>query len=178
MRRGVRVFPQNLYFKFYRMAQNKEWGPVFWSVLHTAAEQLGKPRAPINQTDEVNTWILLLKSVEGAMPCQMCREHYHSWLAKRPVAAFTGLRGLPLREAARKWLYELHEDVNKRREVESGIEIEQLSSLYSSLDGFQKKIEALVAALKLGVQYGRVGMEGTYTFRKHLHYFRKITDSI
>ncbi len=160
------------------MAQNKEWGPLFWGVLHTAAEQLGKPRAPINQIDEVNTWILLLKSVEVAMPCQMCREHYHGWLASHPAAAFSPLRGIPLREAARKWLYDLHEDVNRRREVVSGISMEQLPLLYGSLDGFQKKVEALVGALKLGVQYGRVMMEGTYTFRKHLHYFRKITDSI
>ncbi len=160
------------------MAQNKEWGPLFWAVLHTAAEQLGKPRAPINQTDEVNTWMLLLKSVEGAMPCQMCRDHYHTWLGSHPVSAFTSLRGQTLREAARKWLYELHEDVNRRREVVSGISIEQLPSLYGSLSGFQGKVEALVAALKLGVQYGRVKMEGTYSFRKHLHYFRKITDSI
>ncbi len=160
------------------MAQNKEWGPIFWSVLHTLAEQLGKPRAPINQTDEVNTWILLLKSVEVAMPCQMCREHYHAWLGKHPVTVFTSLRGMPLREAARKWLYDLHEDVNQRRQVESGIGIDQLPLLYSSLQGFQQKVEALVSALKLGVQYGRVKMEGTYTFRKHLHYLRKITDSI
>ncbi len=174
----MRFNQRYLYFKFYRMTQNKEWGPLFWRVLHISAEQLGKPRAPINQIDEVNTWILLLKSVEGAMPCQMCREHYHAWLAKRPVNIFTNLRGIPLREAARKWVYDLHEDVNLRREVVSGIGIEELPALYSSLTEFQRKIEELVGALKIGVQYGRVKMEGTYTFRKHLHYFRKITDSI
>jgi hypothetical protein len=174
----VRVCCQHIYFKFYRMAQNKEWGPLFWAVLHTAAEQLGKPRAPINQTDEVNTWMLLLKSVEGAMPCQMCREHYHNWISKHPIAVFTPLRGMALRETARKWLYDLHEEVNLRREVTSGITIEQLPILYGSLNGFQGKVEALVGALKVGVQYGRVKMEATYTFRKHLHYFRKITDSI
>lgn len=159
------------------MAQNKDWGPLMWYVLHTCAEQLGKPRHPVNQTDEVNTLLLLLKSVELAMPCAMCRQHYHEWLKKHPVSQFSTLRGEELRNRVRKWLFDLHEDVNKRREIQSSITIEQLPSFYV-LGQFQENIEKLVQLLKLSVQAGRVTMEGTYTFRKHLHYFRKITDSI
>ena len=153
------------------------WGPPFWYVLHTSAEQLGKSKLAIVQTDEVNRWILLLKSVEGALPCAMCRDHYRRWLAAHPVAQFTGLKGDALRARAREWLWSLHEDVNQRKGVVSGITMEMLPQMYT-LQGYQARVEELVKCLKEGVLLGRAQAEATFTFRKHLHYLRKLTDSI
>jgi hypothetical protein len=154
------------------------WGPPFWFVLHTSAEQLGKPHPKIIEVDELNRWILLLKSVEGALPCAMCRDHYHKWLIMNPLTVFQGLRGTALREAARIWIWKLHEDVNVRRGVASGLTVEMLPELYSNLATYQIKIEELIKVLREKVQQGLVKAEATFTFRKHLHYLRKLTDSI
>lgn len=153
------------------------WGPPFWYVLHTSAEQLGKSKLAIVQTDEVNRWILLLKSVEGALPCDMCRKHYKAWLAAHPVVQFQGLKGEALRLRAREWLWRLHEDVNQRKGVVSGITMEMLPGMYT-LTNYQARVEELVKCLKEGVLLGRAQAEATFTFRKHLHYLRKLTDSI
>ena len=159
----------------FRMAN---WGPHLWKILHTSAEHLGKPRPPLMQTDEVNRWMFVLKAVENAMPCALCRAHYKEWVAKNPVAQFTMLRGLPLRERARKWLYDLHENVNAGRKVVSGITLEQMPELYGSLKGYQEAVEKFVAFTKDSIQYGHVKADGLWQFRNNLHYLRKIADMI
>jgi len=154
------------------------WGPLLWRLLHTAAEHLGKPRPALLQTDEVNRWIFVLKSVENAMPCPLCRAHYKEWLLRNPVTQFTMLRGLPLRERARKWLYDLHENVNVGKSVISGITIEQMPEMYGSLKGYQEAVDKFIAITKDSIQYGHVKADGLWQFRNNLHYLRKIADMI
>lgn len=154
------------------------WGPLLWRILHTAAEHLGKPRPPLMQTDEVNRWMFVLKSVENTMPCAICRGHYKEWLVKSPVAQFTTLRGLPLRERARKWLYDLHENVNAGRQVAPGITLDQLPEMYGSLKGYQEVVDKFIAFTKDSIQYGHVKADGLWQFRNNLHYLRKIADMI
>lgn len=153
------------------------WGPPFWYILHTSAEQLGKSSLALVQTDEVNRWILLLKSVEGALPCAMCRDHYKKWLSSHPVSQFQTLRGDVLRVRAREWLWNLHENINQRKGVSSGVTLEMIPGMYTLTD-YQKRVEELVKCLKEGVMLGRAQAEATFTFRKHLHYLRKLTGSI
>jgi hypothetical protein len=152
------------------------WGPLLWRILHTAAEHLGKPRPALLQTDEVNRWMFVLKAVENTMPCALCRSHYKVWLKKNPVTQFTRLRGDVLKETARKWLYDLHENVNEGRKVASGIQLEQLPALYSSLAGYQEVIDKFISLIRENIQHGHVNMEGFLQFRTHLHYLRKISD--
>jgi Erv1 / Alr family len=154
------------------------WGPLLWFILHTAAEHLGKQRPPINQVDEVQRWILLLKAVEGTMPCEKCRKHYAAWLKKRPVAAFLPLRGQVLRVEARKWLYDLHEEVNNENGIVSGITLESIPELYGRLEKYQETVNSFIEIIKEHVQFGRVKAEGTFVFRNHLHYLRKLTDAM
>ena len=154
------------------------WGPVLWSILHTSAEHLGKPMHPLIQTDETNRWVFLLKSVEEAMPCKLCRKHYGEWLKQHPLSQFSALRGPALRERARKWLYDLHENVNKSNTVVSGITLEALPEMYKSLAGYQAQIELFVKLSKESVQQGLVKAEGPWQFRNHLHYLRKLTGTI
>jgi hypothetical protein len=160
------------------MAVLSEWGPSLWKILHTAAEHLGKPRPSLLQTDEANRWIFLLKSVENAMPCALCRGHYKEWLKKSPVTQMAALRGPALRDRARQWVYNLHEEVNAGKKVVSGITVEQLPEMYGSLKGFQEAIEKFIAFTKDSIQYGHVKADGLWQFRSNLHYLRKISDMI
>ena len=154
------------------------WGPLLWLILHTAAEHLGKERPPINQVDEVQRWILVLKAVEGTMPCEKCRKHYAAWLKRRPVAVFTPLRGAALRSEARKWLYDLHEEVNRENGVTPNITLEALPSMYGNLEPYRKTIDTFIETTKEAVQMGRLKVTDTFVFRNHLHYLRKLTDSM
>lgn len=154
------------------------WGPVLWSILHTSAEHLGKPRPPLLETDEVNRWMFLLKSVEGVMPCNLCRKHYDEWLKKHPVAQFTALRGTALREHARQWLYSLHENVNIGKNIQSGIKIDDIPSMYSTLTRYHTDIDRFIELTRENVQNGLLKAEATRVFRSHLQYLRKISDTI
>lgn len=154
------------------------WGPLLWSILHTAAEHLGKSRPPLLQTDEVNRWIFFLKAVEGVMPCKICRKHYGDWLKRSPLAQFTPLRGAELRDRARKWLYTLHEDVNTGKGIQSGLTLEQLPSMYTSLVKYQATIDAFLQLTQDSLQNGLLKAEETRVFRSHLQYLRKITDTV
>jgi len=160
------------------MAQNKDWGPALWTILHTAAEHLGKPRHPINQTDEANTWMLVLKYIEPSMPCPMCREHYRAWLGKQPISQFTALRGPALREAARKWVFWLHEEVNKGRGIVSGLTLHDMPKIYSDVKIYQSELDKFISFSKVHIQYNRVKVEDVWKFRQQIHYLRKISDSL
>lgn len=153
------------------------WGPVLWSILHTSAEHLGKSRPALLQTDEANRWMFLLRTVEGVMPCKVCRHHYAEWLKKNPISQFTLLRGPALRERARKWLYDLHENVNASRKVTSGITLDALQTMYTSLATYEAQIELFTELTRDSVQHGLLKMEDTRQFRIHLQYLRKITDT-
>jgi Erv1 / Alr family len=159
------------------MLNRMSWGPILWSILHTSAEHLGKARPALLQTDETNRWMFLLKTVGKVMPCNVCRKHYAEWLKKSPISQFTKLRGLDLRDRARKWLYDLHENVNVSRGVVSGITLEDLSSMYISLAKYQANIEQFSELTRDNVQHGLLKMEDTQQFRIHLQYLRKITDT-
>lgn len=154
------------------------WGPLLWSILHTAAEHLGKPRHPLLQTDETNRWIFFLKAVEGVMPCKLCRKHYAEWLKQSPISQFTLLRGVDLRDRARMWLYTLHEKVNTGKGVQSQITPEMLPSMYTTLANYQQHIEEFIELTKDSIQTGLLKADETRQFRTHLQYLRKITDTI
>lgn len=154
------------------------WGPLLWRILHTSAEHLGKNRPALLQTDEANRWMFLLKGVEGVMPCKLCRKHYAEWLKRSPISQFTTLRGNELRERARKWLYTLHEEVNTGKGVQSGIALDTLPSMYTTLAPYQNTIDAFFELTKGSMQNGLLKAEDTRQFKIHLQYLRKISDTM
>ena len=91
---------------------NAEWGPLFWKLLHGFAERAGRSKVPILQTDEKLSWKVLLTTLPTALACPDCREHLTAYVLLHPI-------GIPdkyedLRPYVRRWLYDLHEDVNRR----------------------------------------------------------------
>ena len=107
-----------------------KWGPVLWKILHTAADCLGNQTHPILKQDERQGWINVLNSLEGAMPCIQCQKHYREWRFKHPLEVFRFADGEALREAARNWLLDLHNNVNSQNKGEI-LPAEKLDELYS-----------------------------------------------
>lgn len=115
------------------MVANKDWGPLLWRLLHGMAECVGNQATPLLATDEVNELIFCLRDLEMIMPCAKCRAHYRTWRKDHPLETLAPLRGPAFREAVRLWLYQLHENVNKDREVDSTVTLEDCPGLYRDL---------------------------------------------
>lgn len=117
----------------YGVPKNSEWGPLLWQMLHGCAEKLGRAPGHSIFLDQRREMIFILRDIENIMPCPMCRNHYREWRSKRPIDQFPETQA-EFREAVRRWLFELHEEVNHSRGFESGISFEQLGPMYSGYD--------------------------------------------
>ena len=92
--------------------ENMEWGPVFWRLLHALAERAGSAPMPGLRADEVRAWKTMLTTLGKTLPCEDCRDHYTQYLAANPVNIPDNYA--EVREYIRKWLYDVHSDINVR----------------------------------------------------------------
>lgn len=82
-----------------------EWGPVFWSTLHTITFYY--PDSPTEE--EMTAAKNLFNSLVYLLPCDECCEHFAGMLEEFPIEpALVGRQELSL------WLYDLHNVVNER----------------------------------------------------------------
>jgi hypothetical protein len=112
--------------------QTGEWGPLLWKILHWMSLKVGVQKSKILQDDETNSWSQLFKGLGNILPCALCRTHYKEYYTKHIDIKLlkTCGEGEPKRLLISKWLYDLHENVNERKNVNSGITFESLDELY------------------------------------------------
>jgi len=116
------------------MVSPSEWGPNAWELLHGLAERVGSQVTSTLIRDEQNEIRLTLRHFGSLLPCKTCQAHYKEWLQKNPPELFLQRSGGYLQDAMRDWVFRLHEDVNKRRDVVSGIALDSLHETYKSVD--------------------------------------------
>ena len=102
--------------------ENKEWGPLLWTVLHGLAEYAGKS-PEFFKYEEVTAWLTILKQLQFIIPCTDCRQHYTAYYKANPLTKDNIIQNI------RIWLFNLHNDVNKRKEVDIFL-LENLSESY------------------------------------------------
>jgi hypothetical protein len=158
--------------------QNAQWGPPLWRILHGLAERLGRQTAAILVADETRAWTQFLRATEAAMPCAMCRGHYREWRKQRPfeqIAAAASLGGEEYRNTARRWLWELHEAVNDRREVgaESRVDWLSLEETYRK-QGIQENVEILLRLLQQAALEGQIDGAAVREWRGRLAMVRRL----
>lgn len=152
------------------MPSNKEWGPLFWRLLHGLAERLGRQAIDSMAADEAREIVFVLKGVEFAMPCEKCRLHFHEYKSKHPLDAYIQRRGPSLREVIREWLWRLHEEVNARNGLAS-FPIEELTPLYKDID-ISATWHSLLPYLQSSVANGLILSDQLKSFRRHLTLLR------
>ncbi len=152
---------------------SKPWGSPLWKILHGIAECLGNQSVAMLATDEAHEIVFLLRDVEKIMPCQLCRNHYHKWRKDHPLEELDRLRGYMLKVAVRQWLYDLHEEVNKSRGIESGILLEQIPDLYKTVD-FKQEWGDFFTKVKLSTEIGLVSQTVLQAFHRRLGMLRKL----
>ena len=131
--RSTRRVDFHFYNKGNEMVSPTEWGPNAWKLLHGIAERIGYNKNITIAKNEKNEIRITLRNFGSLLPCKTCQTHYREWLHLHPPEVFLNEFGEDLRDGMRKWVWQLHEDVNRRREVVSGISYESLHELYGSI---------------------------------------------
>lgn len=94
------------------------WGPPKWFYLHTMSFNY-----PVNPTKEQKKWTrLYVESLQYTLPCGACRENLKKNLKQHKLTA-TALKN---RANFSRWMYELHELVNRMLGKESGLTFEEV----------------------------------------------------
>lgn len=116
------------------MVSPAEWGPSTWELLHGIAERVGNQKSLVLIRDEKNELRIVLRTLGALLPCKLCQGHYKLWIQRHPPDTVIEKGGEYLQDALREWFYQLHEDVNQRREVNSGITLDTLKDRYKNID--------------------------------------------
>lgn len=100
------------------------WGPMLWSYLHTMS--FNYPVNPSKQ-DKIHyrNFILNLKNV---MPCKYCRLNLVKNLKQLPLT----MNVMKNRDTFSKYVYDLHELVNKMLKKKSGLTYEDVRDRYEN----------------------------------------------
>lgn len=80
------------------------FGPALWKSMHSIA--YAAPESP--SLEEQRDYVDFYRSLGEVIPCPACRTHYKAHLKKHPIDASS-------RTALAKWVYDLHDAVNKRQ---------------------------------------------------------------
>lgn len=152
---------------------SKPWGPPLWRMLHGMAECLGNQAVPMLATDEAHEIVFLLRDVEKIMPCQLCRNHYHQWRKDHPLEEIDKLRGYMLKAGVRQWLFDLHEEVNRTRGIDSGLTVDQMEDLYKQTD-LKEAWADFFTKVKQTTEVGTVSQSVLQNFHRRFGMLRKI----
>ena len=98
------------------------WGPSMWHSLHTISFNY-----PVNPTSEdKKNYYQFFLSLKKVLPCKYCRLNYVKNLKVVPLT----MKTMKNRNTLSKWLYELHEEVNKMLGKKSNLTYEDVKLRY------------------------------------------------
>ena len=98
------------------------WGPSLWHTLHTMS--FNYPVKPTKKhKKDYKKFIMNLRNV---LPCGHCRKNFPKNLKSIPLNS----KALKNRENFSRWMYNLHEEVNKMLHKKSGLTYEQVRDRY------------------------------------------------
>lgn len=149
------------------------WGPRFWKILHTLAEQCGNQTSPILSNDEADAWITLLKTQQFVMPCTVCKEHYKEWKKTHRYDHLRSLLGTQRREFLRNWLWGCHSRVNTMN-MKPDIDLKDVSSLYPK-QSIQKEVEELNGMFQLAMTKQQLNYEDIKTWKTALQRIKMLS---
>jgi len=91
----------------------KIWGPAFWHSLHTISFNY-----PVNPSDNEKVWYRnYILSLQHILPCKYCRKNLTTNLKQLPL----NMCKMKNRDTFSRYIYDLHELVNKLLKKKSGL---------------------------------------------------------
>jgi hypothetical protein len=103
------------------MANLLDWGPVIWWLFALLAANY--PDKPNEETRQ--SWMRWFLEWPARLPCSICGNHLQSYIEKLPIYPATASR-----ELLERYIYDLHEDVNRRRGRPSMHTFEEVQSKF------------------------------------------------
>lgn len=104
----------------------KIWGPPLWTALHSIS--FGYPIQPTDeQRKKYKEFFTLIGDV---LPCIYCRESYKEYINSGNTKLTDDV--MKNRETITKWLYMLHEAINKKLGVDYGLSYEDVVNRYET----------------------------------------------
>lgn len=98
------------------------WGPSTWHLLHTMSFNY-----PVNPTcDDKRNYREFVLSLQNVLPCGKCRENLKKNFKKLPLK----MRHMNSRDSFSKYMYQLHEVVNKMLHKKSGLSYNDVRERY------------------------------------------------
>lgn len=98
------------------------WGPSLWHSMHTIS--FNYPVKPSKQDKE--NYMRFYKSIGDVLPCRYCRENFTKNIKKVPLTMET----MKSRDSLSRWVYELHEEINKMLGKDSGLTFDDVRNRY------------------------------------------------
>jgi hypothetical protein len=136
--------------------------------LHTLAESIN-----VTLSGHIGVELeLMIRSIPNALPCATCQVHARDYIKNHPPLC-RGLTGNGLRGYVRRWFWEFHETVSKRKrgllDIQASLFVfESLERIYS-INGTMTHIVNIVDSyLRQGVGEGIIRESAYMVFRRHL----------
>ena len=98
------------------------WGPSMWHSLHTIS--FNYPVKP-SQEDKIK-YLKFFKAVGDVLPCRYCRINFKKNTKKIPL----NMKTMKNRNSLSKWLYNLHEEINKMLGKKSNLSYTDVKNRY------------------------------------------------
>ena len=98
------------------------WGPSMWHSLHTISFNYPFKPTP----NEKKTYYKFFLSLKHILPCKFCRINYVKNLKAIPLT----MKTMKNRHSLSKWLYDLHEEVNKMLGKKSNLSYDDIKLRY------------------------------------------------
>ena len=102
--------------------QTSIWGPPMWHILHTIS--FNYPVKPTKEDQE--NYYNFFFNIQYVLPCKSCRDNLSIYLKKHPINS----KILKNRESLSKYIYKLHENVNKKLDKNSGLSFEDIKDRF------------------------------------------------
>ena len=106
--------------------QTRVWGPAGWLFLHSIAQNY--PWEPDKQKKQ--DYLQFFKLVGNVLPCRYCRESYQDFISE--PSTLLDYNVLSNRKTLTKWLYLVHNKVNKKLGITDNPTLEQTWNKYES----------------------------------------------
>ena len=98
------------------------WGPSLWHSLHTISFNYPVKPSKI----EKKNYFDFFMSLKNILPCGYCRKNYVKNIKTIPLT----MNSMKNRESFSKWLYELHEEINRMLGKKSNLSYEDVKLRY------------------------------------------------
>jgi hypothetical protein len=122
--------------------QTKVWGPTGWVFLHSIAQNY--PEEPTNE--QKMYYKNFFRLIGNVLPCRYCRESYQQFIEEPGTKLNDAV--MKNRKTFTRWLYDIHNKVNKKLGINYCVSFEQVTKKYESFRSKCTKSEPVTKPIK------------------------------